>query len=1118
MRQRPRRLRFEQRPILQQTIADLQEQKRIRPSTSEWASNVVLVKKKGDDPSKGPQWRMCIDYRELNLKTKNPDSYMMPRIDDTLDSLSRAKYFCALDIQQGYHNVELTERAQEKTAFHVPCVNPPHWEWISMPFGLVGAPRTFQRLMDRILQGLEHNIALAYIDDVIVYGSQVDDVLNNLHVVFERLLAAGVKLKAKKCHLFQLETTYLGHVISQHGVKCDPLKVSAVQAWHPPKNLKQLRSFLGMVCYYSKFIPGFAEVSLPLYELLKGKPKSKLIIWQQLQQKAFDHLKKALVTAPVLAYPCPKGRYILDTDASNFAYGAVLSQLQVDDMGEEIERVIAYHSKILNSAEQRYCARRRELLAIVRAVKHFEVYLRGPKFTIRTDHASLQYIKTLTTMPDQMYRWILTLELYDYDIKVRPGKDHTNADTLSRVPCSGKICICEQVEEFESRAKTKVAALPVDDSTSTSTVAAISFTPQWSAADLQTCQKADLDIGPVYRAFVANPKQRPAWEAYSGESPACKAYFAEWRRLHLHNNVLYRRWENDTGTVLRSQILVPRALQQTICEQVHDGRTTAHLGKKRAMKLLVRSVHWFKMDHDIHTWIKTCQVCQKRKQPKRPPQAPSKPFVSGNINERVSMDVVGPLKTSQSGNTVVLCITEHFSKYSRAFALPDQKATTVAKVFVEQWMHVFGQPLMLHADKGPNFESKLMQEICNLYGIDKTRTTSYRPQGNAMTERYNQTLINIVAMLVDKDSSDNWDEKLPIAVAAYNATEHASTGFTPNRLFFHREIAHHLDRMLPTSEQPDVDNWEDYVRTLDKSAQLAYDTARQAIGKAVKYQKRYYDRKANLHQYKTGDAVLLKDHSQHERGEAKLADKYQGPYFVIDVLSDIHFRIAKDVNDKPRIVHHDAIKRMHLRDPVDLQWVYGMSRLQRRTTTPITVDDVQNDLDDMLRRLRRIEVQVGDIEREAGRKRRPRRTAPKRRPETQDAQPEAQPAVTQPGAQPEVTPPAAPPVAVPPPPPPDRDIPKPTPSTRRRKTPGPAPKSTTTKSSTTPAKAVDKPSTSATAAKRRKTNSATSSKTAAPKPATTPAGPSKAPTTVAAPRPQDQPLRRSSRPRKPKRR
>ena len=190
----------------------------IRPSTSEWASNVVLVKKK--DTS----WRMCIDYRKLNAKTLNPDSYMLPRIDDTLDALNRAKFFCTLDIQQGYHNVELTESAKAKTAFHAPFCNPSHWEYVYMPFGLVRAPRTFQRLMDRILQGLDHKIALAYIDDIIVYGATMEEVLDNLSTVFGRLKDAGVKLKAKKCFLFQKETTYLGHVISSEGVKCDPSK------------------------------------------------------------------------------------------------------------------------------------------------------------------------------------------------------------------------------------------------------------------------------------------------------------------------------------------------------------------------------------------------------------------------------------------------------------------------------------------------------------------------------------------------------------------------------------------------------------------------------------------------------------------------------------------------------------------------------------------------------------------------------------------------------------------------------------------------------------------------------------------------------------------------------
>ena len=157
---------------------------------------------------------MCIDYRDLNMKTLNPDSYMLPRIDDTLDALSRAKYFCTLDILQGYHNVELTERAKPKTPFHAPYCNPSHWEYVYMPFGLIRAPRTFQRLMDRVLQGLEHKIALAYLDDIIVYGSTVDEVLDNLNVVLGRIGDSGVKLKAKKCFLFQRETTYLGHVIS----------------------------------------------------------------------------------------------------------------------------------------------------------------------------------------------------------------------------------------------------------------------------------------------------------------------------------------------------------------------------------------------------------------------------------------------------------------------------------------------------------------------------------------------------------------------------------------------------------------------------------------------------------------------------------------------------------------------------------------------------------------------------------------------------------------------------------------------------------------------------------------------------------------------------------------
>ena len=977
VRQRPRRLRYEQRPVLQNTIKDLQEQGRIRPSNSEWASNVVLVRKKSTDPKAEPEWRMCIDYRELNLKTKNKHSYMLPRIDDTLDALNRAKFFCTLDIQQGYHNVKLTDNAIEKTAFHVPCVNPPHWEWTCMPFGLVGAPRTFQRLMDRMLRGLEHKIALAYLDDVIVYGSTVEETLRNLDQIFERILAAGVKLKAKKCHLFQRETTYLGHVISHEGVKTEPAKIEAVKAWHTPKTLKQLKSFLGMVCYYSKFVRNFADISQPLYALLKGKRKLKALDWTDEHQKAFDTMKHALVSAPVLAYPTQDGQYILDTDASNFACGAVLSQIQNDEKGRPVERVIAYYSKIFSGAEQRYCARRREMLAIIKATQHFEVYLRGPHFIIRTDHASLQYIKTLQTMSDQMYRWVLQLEVFDYVIQVRAGKDHVNADTLSRIPCAGKICICEQVEEFEKRSKTTVCNVETEDapvalvSQPTAKVFPISFNPKWSVDVLRQKQEADLDLGPVYKARKAS-EERPEWEHYSMHSPACKAYFAEWKRLELHNGILYRRWENPSGTVVRLQILIPRDLQREICKQVHDGKTTAHLGKRRTIKLLIKTVHWFRMDHDISWWIKTCLTCQRRKKPHMHAQAPSKPYISGCFNERVSMDLMGTYKKSQRGNIYILTITDHFSKFSRAVALPDQKAKTVATAFIERWIHDFQPPMQLHTDQGGNFESELMHQVCDLYKIEKTRTTPYHPQGNAQCERYNQSIGQTIAKLVNKDTYDDWDEQLPIAVAAYNATEHASTGYTPNRLVYGRELPHELSRMLPQLPAKQHESWDEYVQQLEKNQNAAYDAARSALGKAVKAQKRDYDRKQNLHHYSTGDAVMLKNYSPSETGTKKFRNKFNGPYYVIDALSDIHFRVMAEKNGRERIVHHDMMEKADEREPEDLTWVYEKSR-SHKLPKSATLTDVTTTVDEMLRRLKRVENQCGDFSKRTGPVRRPRR-------------------------------------------------------------------------------------------------------------------------------------------------
>ena len=910
--QRPRRHAKVHADDLQKQVKNLADAGIIRPSESEWASNVVMARKKDGT------WRMCVDYRELNLKTKNKGSYMLPRIDDTLDALNRAKFFCSLDVIQGYHHIELTEQSKPKTAFYAPKCNPSHWEYNFMPFGLVGAPRTFQRMMDRLILGLEYKIALAYLDDIIVYGASIEECVENLRVVFDRVRKAGLKLKPSKCSLFQRETNYLGHIISAEGVKTDPKKVEAVRNFAPPRNTKDVQTFMGMVQYYSKFIKNFMGIAGPLLHLMSKKNKFE---WTSAQQQAFETLKTKLTEAPVLAYPVDDARYILDTDASNSTMGAVLSQLQADDEGNLVERVIAYASKKFNDAEKFYCARRRELLAIVRHVKYFDAYLRGQNFIIRTDHASLRYIKTIKELPAQFHRWVMTMEEYTYEIQVRKGNLHANADAMSRLPC-GKTCICEGVADLEQTRGLQ------DSAEEHAVINALKFLPRYTPEEMADAQASDPDLKLLYQAKVIN-NVRPPWNDISGSSPASKAYFAEWLRLEVRDKILYRRWENNDGSVERLQMIVPFKFQRELCSKYHDTTNMSHLGKRRCYAALMKYYYWYKMHDDIRWWIKTCEVCQRRKRPYPTPKAPMRIYVTGQPNERLSMDVVGPMTKSKAGNMYLLCMTDHFTKFAKAVPVPDQGAETLMDVFMREWCDQFGPPKEVHTDQGAAFEGRLTKELTKLLNIEKTRTVAFKPSSNALVERYNQTIVQMVSKLSQTDV-ENWDKIVVKAVQAYNGSVHSRTGFTPNKLWFGREQYHNPDLMMPTRPEMLPETHEDYVRRLDDEMRKAYQLARETIGRNMKIQKRYYDRNSHLIKYKEGDAVWLKDFSPKIRGEKKLADRWSGPHFVVDVLSDVNFRIIDSPDDPGRVVGHDRMKRYEPREPFDIKWVLAKSKSLKR--------------------------------------------------------------------------------------------------------------------------------------------------------------------------------------------
>ena len=448
IRQRARRIPAAQQPVYEQEMAKMKELDIIEPSDSPWASPTVLVRKKDGT------MRFCVDYRRLNNATVK-DSYPLPNIEDTFDSLSGAKYFCALDLASGYWQVEMAPKDRHKTAF---LTREGLWQFKVMPFGLCNAPATFERLMEMILRGLLWKRCLVYIDDIIVYGKSFEETLQNLQTVFQRIRDAGLKLKPKKCELFTKEILYLGFRVNGDGVKPDPGKIEAVTQWPLPCNATDVRSFLGFANYHRRFIKNFAQIAKPLQLLTH---KGQRFSWGSSQRLAFSKLKFLLTTCPMLNHPLPDTPFILDTDASAFALGGVLSQ-KVNG----VEKVIAYASNSLSKSEMNYCTTHRELLAVIRMTAKFRHYLWGRKFHLRTDHASLRWLLNYRDADGMLARWLAKLQAFDFTIEHRPGVQHGNADGLSRCKkCKNSTCTGlfkpEEVSQTSSDTEFDVAAVKV---------------------------------------------------------------------------------------------------------------------------------------------------------------------------------------------------------------------------------------------------------------------------------------------------------------------------------------------------------------------------------------------------------------------------------------------------------------------------------------------------------------------------------------------------------------------------------------------------------------------------------------------------------------------------------
>ncbi len=918
----PRRMADMQRKVADEEIEKML-QGVIEPSDSPWASPVVLVKKKDGST------RFCVDYRQLNEVTRK-DAYPLPNISETLDTLGGAQFFSTLDLTSGYWQVEMEENDKKKMAF---VTRRGLYHFNVMPFGLTNAPATFERLMELVLRGLQWERCLVYLDDIIIFGHSFEEALDNMKLVLSRLKQAGLKLKPKKCQLFQKQVQFLGHLVTPEGVRCDPAKVSAVTDWPQPTTVKGVRSFLGFASYYRRFIRCFSEVAAPLTALTH---KGKAFLWTDACETAFQTLKTLLTESPILAYPSMKegDKFILDTDASDVGLGTVLSQVQ----GGE-EKVIAYASKTLSRSQRNYCTTYKELLAVVTFARHFKHYLMGRPFLIRTDHSSLRWLVNFKDAEGMIARWIAHLSCYDYTIEHRKGSSHGNADGLSRkeVKTSSRRCKRDTCPQCVVDGKQVVATLHVPSIAVTvapvmeqhtgngeaetveeeapaqgasggeppegPAVQLSNWMASWDGDELQELQEADPDIKRVM-TFVKEGR-RPKRTELLAEGEKVRQLCGLWPTLCIKDGRLYRLWIPKNSGLEVYQLVAPLKLQKDVFQEVHAGRTGGHLAVKRTLGNIRQRLFWPHCKKDIERWCHECDICA---QVKAGPgfRAPLHQVPYAAPHDRIAIDILGELPETENGNKYILVVSDYFTKWTQAFALPDQTAQTVADVLMTQYISLFGTPCQLHSDQGRNFESELFQELCRLLGVEKIRTTPYRPQSDGMVERFNRTVQQMLKAYVNEDR-DNWDDHLPYIMMAYRATIHESTGCSPNLMMFGRELHLPIDVMMgpPPQNSGPPECPVEYVEWVRRTLETAHAWAYKHLKVSASRQKRYYDLRAKPTRYSPGQFVWR---WYPPAAKKKLGKGWTGPYKIMKCPTDFHCVIRRYPDSVDIRVHVDQLK------------------------------------------------------------------------------------------------------------------------------------------------------------------------------------------------------------------
>ena len=813
----------------------------IRESKSPWSSPMLCV------PKKDGTLRICIDFRKINSLTAT-DPYPVPSLRHLISSIGENEVYTTLDLQAGFWQVPLDEESKPLTGFSSSLG---HFEYSRMPFGLKSSPITFCRLVDQVFRGLLEKACIVYIDDIIILGKTLKEHLYNLELVLQRLRQAGLKIKISKCRFLKKEVTYLGHTLTQEGVKVNQDKVQAIQDFPTPTSVKSLRSFLGLASFYRQFVCKFAHIASPLTDLLKENHK---FLWGEAQEKSFLELKSKLSAPPLLLFPDFAKPFTLFCDASNIGIGSCL--MQYDEKNKL--HPIAYYSRKLSQTEINYDVTEKESLAVVASLKHFRHIILGHKLVVFTDHQAIQDIFKNPQQSGKRARWYILANDYDCEFRYIKGSKNVVADSLSRnIAC---------VNEFPS-------------------VDMIKF-----------YQDTDPILGEIKKYLKSREKEIPL----DLEQPEFSIPLKE---LKLSEDILIRvalHQQADMPDRVSTQIVIPKILVKVILRSVHDER--AHPGRDETLRQLRLKYFWSSMRQDVKAYISKCHNCAIYKGHTKSPHPiglypiPQQPF------SRIHLDLLTNLTESSSGYKHILVIVDSLTRFVELYPLKTKTAIECSyKLF--DFITRYTAPEVIITDQGREFANVMMETLCKLFKIKKISTMAYMPSSNGLAERTVRRILDIMRQTIGQNDRD-WDLHLSHTQHLLNTSVHQSIKESPFFALFGFEPRHPLE--VPNSKYLSNPDDNPIITRINNSLIRHQGLRKKLFETNIIMQKKQHQR-SKTENFAPGDLVYKKIDVMSGQNY-KLGPKFTGPYQVEKSLGLNKYEIRDVETEEKKITHADKLK------------------------------------------------------------------------------------------------------------------------------------------------------------------------------------------------------------------